>query len=48
LGSEEDEDEIWLVQKYHEKLTDLGIPVSGSDVLVVDEANLLSDVHDHI
>lgn len=47
LGTEE-ADEIWLVRKYHEKLTDLGIPVSDSDVLVVDEDKLLSDVHDHI
>jgi hypothetical protein len=47
LGSE-DADEIWLVRKYHEKLTDLGIRVSDSDVLVVDEDKLLSDVHDHI
>jgi hypothetical protein len=48
LSSEEPENEIWLVRKYHEKLTDLGIPVSDSDVLVVDEEKLLSDVHDHI
>jgi hypothetical protein len=27
LSSEEPENEIWLVRKYHEKLTDLGIPV---------------------
>jgi F-box domain len=47
LGSE-DADEVWLVRKYHERLTDLGIPVSDSEVLVVDEDKLLSDVHDHI
>lgn len=42
------EDEIFLVKRYHEKLCDLGIPVSESDVRIVDESKLLSDVHDHI
>lgn len=42
------EDEIWLVKKYHEFLCDLGIPVSDSEILVVNEENLLSDVHLHM
>jgi hypothetical protein len=47
LGSEDGDDEIWLVRKYHDILTDLGIPICENDVFVVDEQNLLLDVHDH-
>jgi hypothetical protein len=47
LGSEDGDDEVWLVRKYHDILTDLGIPVSETDVFIVDEQNLLLDVHDH-
>jgi hypothetical protein len=49
VGSpDEAEDECWLVKRYYDKLTSLGIPVKESDVLVVEESKLLSDVHDHI
>eukprot|EP00543_Licmophora_paradoxa_P004763 CAMPEP_0202454710 /NCGR_PEP_ID=MMETSP1360-20130828/12375_1 /ASSEMBLY_ACC=CAM_ASM_000848 /TAXON_ID=515479 /ORGANISM="Licmophora paradoxa, Strain CCMP2313" /LENGTH=149 /DNA_ID=CAMNT_0049074097 /DNA_START=827 /DNA_END=1276 /DNA_ORIENTATION=+ len=47
LGSDSEE-EIWLVKKYHEFLADLGIPISETDIRVVNEANLLSDVHLHM
>ena len=44
LGSSVEEDEIWLVQRYHEFLTNLGFKLSDS-ILVVDESKLLSEFH---
>eukprot|EP00547_Thalassionema_nitzschioides_P003182 CAMPEP_0194213440 /NCGR_PEP_ID=MMETSP0156-20130528/14045_1 /TAXON_ID=33649 /ORGANISM="Thalassionema nitzschioides, Strain L26-B" /LENGTH=351 /DNA_ID=CAMNT_0038941467 /DNA_START=28 /DNA_END=1083 /DNA_ORIENTATION=+ len=48
LGSDEDDGDIWLVGKYYEKLLEFDFPVSNSDLNVVDESKLLSDVHYHM
>mmetsp|Transcript_8205 Transcript_8205/g.12600 ORF Transcript_8205/g.12600 Transcript_8205/m.12600 type:complete len:352 (+) Transcript_8205:85-1140(+) len=48
LGADEDDGEIWLVGKYYEKLLEFDFPVSSSDLNVVDESKLLSDVHYHM
>lgn len=47
LGSSAEDDKVWLVQKYHEFLTDLGLALDDS-ILLVDESNLLSEVHHHM
>jgi hypothetical protein len=48
LTGEDEDEEVWLVQKYYEKLRGLGIPLSDTDVFVIDESQLLSDVHIHM
>jgi len=47
LGAEDDDGFVWLVQRYHEFLTDLGFKMDER-VLVVDESSLLSEVHQYM